>query len=158
MVFSEPDNENSFYADHVHLLLDSYQHFSGRTLLNSQATHKTNIAEQVFYADFALVSHNTAQDPVFNYANHTALMLFEFPWQEFINLPSRFSAEPVNHTERERLLAKVSEKGFIEHYQGLRVAKSGKRFKINNATIWNVYNSDNEYHGQAACFSDWFFV
>ena len=148
-----PDQTNQFYQVHLALLSDSYQRLLNRPLLES-AGGKT-LAEQLFNADFALLSHNADSDPIFNYANRTALGLFELSWDELIVMPSRFSAEPVNRQERERLLAEVSNKGFIDNYSGVRIAKTGKRFLIQRAVVWNVFDSQQRYYGQAACFSDW---
>ncbi len=154
MLKLEPPNQaNQFHQAHVTLLLDSYQRLLKRPLLEAAAGQ--SLGEQAFNADFALLSHNTDSDPLFNYANRTALNLFELPWDELIGMPSRFSAEPVNREERERLLAEVGSKGFIDNYSGVRIAKSGKRFLIERAVVWNVYDSQQRYYGQAACFSDW---
>jgi hypothetical protein len=148
-----PSGENDFYETHIQLLLHSYRRLLGKPLLESSAS--LSLGQQVYQADFALLSHNTAADPVFNYANQTAQNLFELPWTEFIGMPSRFSAEPVNREERERLLNQVASQGYIDNYAGVRIAKSGKRFLIERAVVWNVYDSAQRYVGQAACFSDW---
>ncbi len=149
-----PSSENGFYASHVRLLLDSYRHFLGRPLVDLAAADG-NAGEWVYRADFALVSHNIDAIPLFNYANYTALQLFGRSWEEFIGLPSRYSVEPSNVEERERLLAEVSANGHIKNYSGVRIAKGGRRFRINNATVWNVHDREGVYIGQAASFSDW---
>ena len=45
--------------------------------------------------------------------------------------------------------------GFIENYQGYRVRKDGTEFFINKATIWNVYNAEDEFDGQAVIIYEW---
>ncbi|MGR8934854.1 MAG: MEKHLA domain-containing protein [Gammaproteobacteria bacterium] len=156
MKIASPSNANDFYAEQVRLLLDSYRRLVGRPLL--ELSDNANVGEQVFYGDFALASHDTAADPLFNYANRTALDLFEFSWEELIGMPSRFSAEPGKREEREKLLAEVEAKGFIAGYNGIRIAKSGRRFKINNAVVWNVRDQSDVYRGQAAYFKDWIYL
>ncbi len=154
MLKLEPPNQaNQFHQAHVTLLLDSYQRLLKRPLL--EAASGQSLAEQAFNSSFALLSHNTDNDPLFNYANRTALELFELSWDELIGMPSRYSAEPVNSDERERLLAEVGSKGYIDNYSGVRIAKSGKRFLIERVVVWNVYDKQQCYYGQAACFSDW---
>jgi hypothetical protein len=148
-----PDEANQYYQAHVALLLDNYQRLLGRPLL--EVAEGQSLAERVFNADFALLSHNTDADPLFNYANRTALDLFELSWDEMMGMPSRFSAEPVNREERDRLLAQVSHQGFIDNYSGVRIAKNGKRFLIRQAVVWDVYDDQQRYYGQAACFNDW---
>lgn len=149
-----PSEENGFLFEHAQLLLQSYRQLLRVSML---ADNKTGIslAEQLFKAHFAVVSHNTDQDPIFNYANQTALSLFEFGWEEFNSLPSRLSAETVNRQERARLLSEVTEKGYIDHYEGIRISRTGKRFRIKKAVVWNLVDSEGVYRGQAARFGEW---
>ena len=69
-------------------------------------------------------------------------------------LPSRLSAEPVNQAERERLLALVTQNGYIDNYAGVRISSTGKRCMIKNAVVWNLVDN-GIYKGQAACFTEW---
>jgi hypothetical protein len=146
-----PCTINNFYDAHITLLLNSYQALLRKPLLTVHS--RESIGQQVYEANFALLSHNTNPDPLFTYANRLALDLFEFSWSEFIGMPSRFSAEPLLREEREHLLTTVAAKGFIDNYSGVRIAKSGKRFLIQQAVVWNVYDPSGNYYGQAACFS-----
>ncbi|MGD0960616.1 MAG: MEKHLA domain-containing protein [Methylomonas sp.] len=151
-----PNRANEFYAAHIRLLLESYRRLLHRPLLDAEA--RSSAAEQIYTGGFALLSHNADDDPVFNYANGTAMQLFEMSWREIIGMPSRLSAEPVARDERERLLAEVTALGYIENYTGVRIAKSGKRFMIQNAVVWNVYDHEQNFYGQAACFKNWVFL
>ena len=76
-------------------------------------------------------------------------------WEEFTALASRHSAEAVGQAERDRLLAEVSAKGYIAGYSGIRISKSGRRFKIENATVWNIIDKHGKPLGQAALFDRW---
>lgn len=152
-----PAELNHFLVEHVAILNESYRQLLGQGLIPG-ARSQQELAEQLFNAPFAVVSHNTAPDPIFNYANLTALNLFELNWEEFIQLPSRLSAEPVNQAERERLLAQVSSQGYINNYEGVRISKSGQRFLIKNATVWNLTDPSGKHYGQAACFKQWQFL
>lgn len=134
-------------------LLGSYQRWLGRPLtseLSGQAL------EAWLYRDapFCLVAHDGAVDPRFLYANRAAQRCFEYEWHEFVGLPSRLSAEPDRRRERDQLLARCAQHGFAEGYRGLRIAKSGRRFWIENVTIWNVLDSDGLFRGQAAVYRD----
>ncbi len=104
------------------------------------------------HAPFVLVSHGIETDPIFNYGNEPALQVFGMTWQEFTSLLSRYSAEHPNREARERLLQRVTRDGYIDDYQGIRIAKDGRRFWISGATVWNVIDDEGEYHGQAAVF------
>ena len=106
-------------------------------------------------APFAVVAHNTDADPRFIYANRAAQACFEYPWEEFTQLRSRFSAEPVNRAERQRLLEAVTSKGFITGYRGLRISKSGRRFWIEDGVVWQLLSEAGICVGQAAVFRSW---
>lgn len=92
---------------------------------------------------------------MFNYANRAALQLFEMSWDEMTALPSRLSAGPMDRAERTRLLERVSRDGYIDDYTGIRIAASGRRFRIVNATVWNLADERGEYYGQAAMIPQW---
>jgi len=152
-----PTEKNNFLVEHVVDIGNSYRQLLLKELIpDSQSDEQ--FARQLFYAPFALVSHDTVSDPVFNYANLKALELFELSWEDFTRLPSRLSAEPVNQVERKRLLAEVTEKGYIDHYEGVRISSTGKRFLIKNAVVWNLIDKNKRYKGQAACFEQWMFL
>ena len=68
---------------------------------------------------------------------------------------SRESAEPGEQAARERFMREVLEQGYSTGYSGVRVSASGRRFVIEDATVWNVIDSAGRLHGQAACFQRW---
>ncbi|MFA6115666.1 MAG: MEKHLA domain-containing protein [Sphingomonas sp.] len=107
------------------------------------------------HAPFAVLAHNTDADPRFIYANRTAQACFEYPLDEFVTLPSRLSAEAPDRAERQRLLDEVIRNGFVADYAGIRVAKSGRRFRIENGVVWQLIDDAGTLHGQAATFSAW---
>lgn len=152
-----PSAENNFLAEYVALLISSFRFWTGRNLVQSQNNPVIN-AEQVFNAPFAVMSHDTSDDPVFNYANKATLDLFEMDWEEFTGLPSRKSAESENQQDRTKLLDKVTKQGFADNYSGIRISASGKRFRIKNAVIWNVVDDTGQPVGQAATFSEWEYI
>ena len=153
----EPNSSNLFLADHIDLLINSYFRLTGNELI--QPAHDINLtAKKVYNADFAVVSHDIQEDPVFNYGNKTALSLFEMDWESFTNLHSRKSAEPLIREERELLLQRVTNNGFIDDYCGIRISSSGKRFRITNATVWNLIDDEGIRRGQAATFCNWEFI
>lgn len=112
----------------------------------------------MFHAPFAVLSHDGANDPLLNYGNLAGLQLFELTWEELTATPSRQTAAAVHQDERARLLAAVSRLGFVDDYRGVRVAKSGRRFLIEKATVWNLLDEDGAPCGQAATFSAWRFL
>ena len=152
-----PDSNRIFLTSHIDILLKSYKKWTGKELADIKG-EPGQIAEHIFNAPFALVSHDMQDDPVFNFGNRTALELFELDWDEFTKLHSRESAEPVNREERARFLKRVTENGFIDDYRGIRISSSGRRFEIRDATVWNVVDEEGIYKGQAAFFDKWKFL
>ena len=154
-----PAPENGYARDHVDLLLSNYRRWLKRDLSPPLFAKKgLSEAEALFTADFALVSHGVEADPLFNYGNQTALRLFGLEWESFVCLPSRKSTEMSDRRERARLLDAVYTQGFIDDYTGIRISASGRRFRIDRATVWNLVDQDGRYRGQAACFDAWVFV
>ena len=88
----------------------------------------------------------------------TALTLWEMSWQEFTTLPSRQPVDPDERETRARLLAEVASQGFIEHYTGVRIAQSGRRFRIQEVIVWNLLGEHGQPYGQAAMFAHWTFL
>ncbi len=153
-MIDEPSTHNNYLSEHIALLAGSYEKLTGRSFTTT-VQNASELAKIVYTAHFALLSHNIASDPLFNYANLTAQHLFDMDWQEFITTPSRLSAEQPNREERERLLERVKQHGFINDYSGTRIAADGRRFFIEQATVWNVVDKQGIYRGQAAMFSKW---
>ncbi|WP_080425767.1 MEKHLA domain-containing protein [Burkholderia ubonensis] len=137
------------------LLADSHLRLTGLPLL-SQTMQDTEAARWLYEdASFCVVAHNTDEDPRFIYANKAAQHCFEYSWTEMTALRSRLSAEHPNRREREQLLEAVRTQGFARGYRGLRVAKSGRQFWIENVTVWNLVDRDGIYRGQAATYRQW---
>ena len=154
MVMHEPNESNDFQADHAWLLLDSYRRLTGRNLLPPGRSAEA-MARDPYFAPFVVLSHDTAADPVFTYANLTAQRIFAMCWREIVGLHSRFSAEPMAREERQRLLELVASQGYMDDYRGVRIASTGKRFEIGHATIWNLIGISGERLGQGATFAEW---
>jgi len=151
----KPSEENDFLCQHVVILRASLRHFAKRELVDPRMSDK-DAARFLFQAPFAVVSHDAAKDPVFNYANQTALSLFAMTWEQFTSLPSRLSAETVKQEGREEILRLVKDYGFMEGYSGIRIGRHGRRFLIEEALVWNLLGGPGRlYKGQAALFKDW---
>lgn len=106
-------------------------------------------------APFAVLAHNTDPDPVFIYANKCAQRCFELGWEEMTGMASRLSAEAPERVERQRLLETVERDGYVSGYGGIRIAKSGRRFRIEDGVIWQLLDENGTVRGQAATFSRW---
>lgn len=151
---AEPGPENGFHADHVRLLRDSFRHWTGRTLIDPMVAD-ADCGYWLFEAPFAVLSHGAGADPTFTYGNRQALRAFEISWGELLSLPSRLSAQPDERSMRAELLERVTRYGCIEDYSGVRISRTGRRFLIERATVWNLLDAVGGHVGQAATFQHW---
>ena len=132
-------------------IAESYRQYSGRLLVTTEGC----VVEALWRAPMVIVAHDTAPDPIFFFGNLAALTLFEMDFATFTQVPSRFSAEPMLRDERARLLERVNRHGLIDDYSGVRISSTGKRFRIERASVWNVVDGHGNLLGQAAAFTDW---
>ncbi len=137
------------------LVLDSFERVVGRPLVPAGLEGGEAVRWLYEDAPFCVLAHDAAEDPRFIYANRAAQRCFEYPWAEFAGLPSRLSAEAPNREERRAFLEAVMRDGFIAGYQGLRVSRSGRRFFIKDATVWQLTDWRGVLHGQGALVPSW---
>ena len=141
-------------ASHVQLLLDSFARLLGRELISRQGAAEAQ-AERLFQAPFVVVSHGTEADPILNYGNAAALALWEMDLATLTRTPSRLTAEPVHRDERARLLERTRRDGYVDDYAGIRISSTGRRFRIEQAIVWNLVDAAGIHRGQAATFDRW---
>jgi hypothetical protein len=139
----------------IGFIIGAYRHWFGEDL--APAALGLADAARWLYDDapFCLLAHNAAADPRFVYANRAAQTCFEYDWSEMTSLPSRLSAEASDRRERQEFIARVARDGFATGYRGLRVAKSGRRFWIENVAMWQLTDAAGAVRGQAAVYNAW---
>jgi len=136
------------------LVLDSYRYWLGEDLLLQSGNDLEN-ARMLFELPRVVVAHGMETDPILCFCNRTALDLWEMELEEFLMTPSRLTAEPVHRTERDRLLQRTASQGYVKDYRGVRISRTGRRFWIEQATVWNLRTEQDEVVGQAATFAEW---
>lgn len=149
------DDAERFLTDHagprLRLIVESFARLTGRPLLGaSPFTPKS-----LWRAPLVVLAHGTEPDPLFFYGDRIGLELFELTAGDLVRTPSRLSAEPDERAERAQLLDEVARSGFIDNYAGVRVSATGRRFRIEKATVWNLVDAEGRLHGQAAAFARW---
>jgi hypothetical protein len=150
-MIAEPDESNDFLAGHIADLFRSFHELTGGHLIDPAE----DAGRLAYHAPFVLLSHDGADVPLLTYGNLAAQELFAMDWGKLVGTPSRETAESPERAEREELLRRVAENGFIDDYSGIRIAADGRRFTIRNATVWNVTAANGKRIGQAATFSQW---
>lgn len=139
---------------HSQVLLDCHERLVGTPLIarNGDAADE---ALRLFSAPFAVLSHGTEADPILNYANAVAIGLWEASIEKLMATPSRLTAEAAVQASREHFLKETARRGFVQGYSGIRISATGRRFSIENVTIWNLASPDGTPLGQAATFDRW---
>ena len=135
-------------------LLSSYRKLLKQELIERTGNPQEE-AERLFFAPFVVASHGIGSDPIYNYGNKILLELWERNWQQLTSMPSRLSAEKILREERQKILEATSQQGYLRNYQCIRISRTGKRYKINDITLWNIIDDQGSLYGQAATFSDW---
>ena len=142
---------------HTQRMLDSYRQLLGEQLI-PRVGSELEQARALFEAGRVVVSHGTQADPILNYGNQAALNLWEMDFASLTATPSRMTAEPMHRDERARLLEQTSRDGYVDDYRGVRISSSGKRFQIERAVVWNLFDEQGQHAGQAATFTDWYYL
>lgn len=140
------------------ILCDSFARLLGRPLLPALPADDRALAQALYDAPMVIVSHGTEADPIFWFANRTAQRLWEVDWPTFIRMPSRKSVEPDEQSDRETVLRRAAEHGYIDDYRGVRISASGQRFRIEDVVLWNLTDERGQRVGQAATFAQWTFL
>lgn len=146
---SKPSLENNFSSEHAERLLSSFQRLTGKSLIAEGLSGKDRY-KALYDSEYPVLSHNADTDPLLNYSNAKGMEQFEISWDELVKTPSRYTAEPQTQEERNRLLKAVTDNGFIDDYQGVRISAKGNRFMVEEAIVWNVIDEDGSYWGQGA--------
>lgn len=147
----------TFIETHGAELLRTYHQWTGSHLVTPCGDARAE-ARMLFEAPFAVISGGAEGDQILNYGNRTAMSLWQMDWEILTTMPSRLTAEPMHRDERAEFLRRVRERGFINDYSGIRISSTGRRFRIHQATVWNVTDALGDYAGQAATFSNWEFL
>eukprot|EP00559_Dactyliosolen_fragilissimus_P003501 CAMPEP_0184860792 /NCGR_PEP_ID=MMETSP0580-20130426/5603_1 /TAXON_ID=1118495 /ORGANISM="Dactyliosolen fragilissimus" /LENGTH=293 /DNA_ID=CAMNT_0027358017 /DNA_START=38 /DNA_END=919 /DNA_ORIENTATION=- len=174
-------NDNKILSDdqkkrHIRILNDSLQRLTGKGLsermndIRNNAVvqndnHNDNDQHQLDHHEdihtivdknkrYVVISHTTSSDPIFNYGNDACLEAFALTREIMYEMPSGRSVVHRSKDEslRNQLMKSVTEKGFMEGATGIRIRGDGTFFKFINGVVWNLYDEEGDYYGQAALF------
>jgi hypothetical protein len=144
-----PSNE---YAA-VQLLDETYRHWTGQGLPAPESLTGTERLHWLHkHAPYSLLAHGTEDDPRFFYANEQTLVCFKYDRSQFLGMPSKFSASPLDRAMRQTLLEQVTANGIAHGYSGWRVDRDANAFMIYEGKVWTLIDQHGEHRGQAALF------
>ncbi|MBK7003353.1 MAG: MEKHLA domain-containing protein [Rhodoferax sp.] len=110
------------------------------------------IGRCAYHAPFVVLAHDTAPDPVFFTPTFwSSSCLYELKrW--FARYPCRQSS-PARRSQS--CLDWWQATATSMAAPGIRIARTGQRFRIERATVWNLVTGDETVVGQAAAFGSW---
>lgn len=139
-------------ADRLVILADSFHRLLARPLVSVTGSSTADLVRALWQAEAPIVAHGTQEDPIFFFANRSALAAFDCTLDHFTSMPSRYSAEAPEREERQALLDRVRKHGFADDYRGVRITATGRKFTITDGIVWNLIDREGRLHGQAATF------
>ena len=147
-----PGEGNNYHAAYVARLAASFAHVTGRSLIAEARLDPADVGRSAWLGDFALLSHRGGPDAVLNYGNAFALRLWDYDWDSFITVPSAATAPSAVTPARDLLMQKVHHDNFVSGYCGERVSRTGRRFMIEDVTVWRLLEEAGGCFGMAAFF------
>ena len=143
-------------------LLESHRRLFGRPLVAcgglAGPDGGRSAAQELFAAAICVLAHDGQEDPRLIYANRAALRLWGRRWGEMVGMPSRLTAAPEERPARRAMLTAALRQEAITGYGGVRVDRSGRRFRIEGARLWTVRDGAGAACGQAAAFGRWWWL
>ena len=142
------------------VLLQSHQRAFSRPLIASAQPGQSSgcFARTCLPAAFRCWPTARSRIPQLSYANAAALQLWDSHWDGLIGMPSRLTAPDSERAERSSALGQAKRLDAVQNYRGIRISRKGRRFMINKARIWTLWDAEERVCGQAACFSDWWWL
>ncbi len=142
------------------LLLASHRRAWGKPLLAGTGKDRSHrqAAQELFSAATVVLAHDGSKDPQLIYANRAALTLWQRRWSEMVGMPSRLTAEPVEHRARSAALAHARRNEAIAGYGGIRIDRFSRRFRLEGARLWTLRDGSGLACGQAAAFDTWWWL
>ncbi len=144
----------------VNRLLLSHQKAFDQQLIKYQKVddaHRLK-SQELFVIALPVIAHDDNKDPKIIYVNASALKLWRRSWKEMVGMPSRLTAPNDERKSRAVDLKKALLTKAVNNYQGVRIDSKGRRFAITNARIWTIWDDNGLTIGQAATFTNWWWI
>lgn len=168
-IFEIPKLEDGISCDgrdmitHVKYLDASLTKLTGKGIYERMNIDRTSVGstnEEIYNAiceneRYVLISHGTQESPIYNFGNVACLNAFARGWHDHCKMPSRECVISKSQDEalRIELMQNVTDFGFVDgDYRGYRVRGDGKFIRLYECCVWNCYDENDIYIGQAALF------
>ena len=147
---SAPSAANAWQGAHVARVVAAFARVTGGDLVAEAGLDPAALGRSAWEGNFALLTHDT--NAILTYGNRFALDLWEMDWETLVRTPSRETAPEEDRAARAQIMAAVDRDGFTRSYTGRRVSRSGKFFRIENATVFTLRDEEGAGFGTGAFF------
>ena len=130
-------------------ILDSYRRLLGRDLVERSGDEAED-ARRLFDLHVAVLAHDTSPQPLLDWANQVAASAFDATPEALMGLPSSRTAPADAVADRGKLFETLAPRGFITGYSGVRVSLAGRRFIIDDVTVFALADAAGRPAGHAA--------
>ena len=135
--------------DRAREILDSYRRLLGRDLV-ARSGDPGEDARRLFHLPLAVLAHDTSTDPLLDWANLAAGRAFDAAPESLLGRPSADTAPADAVADRNELFDVLARQGFVTGYSGVRISLSGRRFVIDDVTVFEVADAAGRPAGHAA--------
>ena len=139
----------SAWAMRAAMILDSFRRLIGHDLIERSGDAAED-ARRLFDLPLAVLAHDTAPQPLLDWANLAAARAFDATPEALLGLPSSRTAPADAVADRRALFEVLARQGFVTGYSGERVSLKGRRFVIDDVTVLEVTDAAGQLAGHAA--------
>lgn len=130
-------------------ILDSYSRHVGRELVERSGDAAED-ARQLFDLPLAVLAHDAAPRPLLDWANLAAARAFDATPETLLGVPSADTAPADAVADRRALFEVLAAHGCVVGYSGVRVSLTGRRFVIDDVTVFEITDAAGRPAGHAA--------
>jgi hypothetical protein len=149
-ILPPPDAANDWHGAFIRRVLDAFVRATAHDLSVLAGVDAGAPGRGCYFGDFALLTHRGDAAATLNYGNARALALWDCGWEAFTAMSSRDTAPAQGRATREAMMERVLSHGFVAGYSGERISRGGRRFLIQDATVWRLRADDGTPFGVAA--------
>jgi hypothetical protein len=130
-------------------ILDSYLRLLGRDLVE-RSGDEADDARRLFDLPLAVLAHDTSPVPLLDWANGAAARAFDAAPEALLGRPSADTTPADAVADRRALFDVLARRGFVTGYSGVRVSLTGRRFMIDDVTVFALADAAGRPAGHAA--------
>jgi hypothetical protein len=131
------------------VILDSFRRCVGRELIDRSGDAAED-ARRLFDLPLAVLAHDTAPQPLLDWANQAAARAFDATPESLLGRPSAATAPADAVADRGKLFEALARDGFVTGYSGVRVSLTGRRFIIDDVTVCALVDEAGRPAGHTA--------